>query len=80
MRALTVEPGKKGSVQLEDIPEPDAGSGSVLVEAIEHAVEEVAAAVAVVAAVAPVAAPAVASQREQADQAGRADEKSEHAG
>ena len=34
MRALTVEPGKKGSVQLEDIPEPDAGSGSVLVEAI----------------------------------------------
>ena len=34
MRAITVEPGKPGTARLEDIPEPDAREGSVLVEAI----------------------------------------------
>ena len=34
MRAITVEPHSPGSALLEDIPEPDAGSGSVLVEAV----------------------------------------------
>ena len=34
MKAITVEPGKAGSARLEDVPEPDIGDGSVLVEAI----------------------------------------------
>jgi threonine dehydrogenase-like Zn-dependent dehydrogenase len=34
MKAITVEPKKPGSAQLEDVPEPDARNGSVLVEAI----------------------------------------------
>ncbi|MBP1777305.1 MAG: tdh 2, partial [candidate division NC10 bacterium] len=34
MKAITVEPGKPGSTQLEDIPEPGVRDGSVLVETI----------------------------------------------
>src|SRR5262245_366223 len=34
MKAITVEPLKRGSARLEDVPEPDAHDGSVLVEAI----------------------------------------------
>jgi glucose 1-dehydrogenase len=34
MKAITVEPKKPGTVQLENVPEPDAHYGSVLVEAI----------------------------------------------
>jgi threonine dehydrogenase-like Zn-dependent dehydrogenase len=34
MKAITVEPKSKGSVRLEDVPEPDVLSGSLLVEAI----------------------------------------------
>ena len=34
MKAITVEPRKPGTAQLEDIPEPDVREGSVLVEAI----------------------------------------------
>ena len=34
MKAITVEPGKPGSIRLEDVPEPDVRYGSVLVEAI----------------------------------------------
>jgi threonine dehydrogenase-like Zn-dependent dehydrogenase len=34
MKAITVEPKKPGTARLEDIPEPDAREGSVLVEAI----------------------------------------------
>ena len=34
MKAITVEPLKPGSARLEDVPEPDARDGSVLVEAI----------------------------------------------
>ena len=34
MRAITVKPGVAGSARLEDVPEPDAQDGSVLVEAI----------------------------------------------
>jgi threonine dehydrogenase-like Zn-dependent dehydrogenase len=34
MKAITVEPHAPGSARLEDIPEPDAREGSVLVEAI----------------------------------------------
>jgi threonine dehydrogenase-like Zn-dependent dehydrogenase len=34
MRAITVEPKKPGTAQLEDVTEPDARDGSVLVEAI----------------------------------------------
>jgi threonine dehydrogenase-like Zn-dependent dehydrogenase len=34
MKAITVEPLKPGSARLEDVPEPDAAGGSVLVEAI----------------------------------------------
>ena len=34
MKAITVEPKKPGSVRLEDIPEPDARNGSVVVQAI----------------------------------------------
>ena len=38
MKAITVEPGKPGSVRYEDFPEPDAREGSVIVEAIAAAV------------------------------------------
>jgi len=38
MKAITVEPGKPGTVRLEDIPEPDEREGSVLVDAIAAAV------------------------------------------
>jgi len=34
MKAITVEPQRAGSIRLDDVPEPDAGDGSVLVEAI----------------------------------------------
>ena len=34
MKAVTVEPHKRDTARLEDIPEPDAAQGSVLVEAI----------------------------------------------
>lgn len=34
MKAITVEPGKAGTARYEDIPEPDARLGSVLVEGI----------------------------------------------
>ena len=34
MQAITVEPKKAGSAQLEDVPEPDMRDGAVLVEAI----------------------------------------------
>jgi threonine dehydrogenase-like Zn-dependent dehydrogenase len=34
MKAITVEPHKPETARLEDVPEPDAGGGSVLVEAI----------------------------------------------
>jgi glucose 1-dehydrogenase len=34
MKAITVEPKKAGSAQLENVPEPDVRNGSVLVEAI----------------------------------------------
>jgi len=34
MKAITVEPMKPGTARLEDIPEPDAREGSVLVEAV----------------------------------------------
>jgi glucose 1-dehydrogenase len=34
MKAITVEPKKPGSARLEEVPEPDAREGSVLVEAI----------------------------------------------
>ncbi len=34
MKAITLEPMKPGTAQLEDVPEPDLGDGSVLVEAI----------------------------------------------
>jgi threonine dehydrogenase-like Zn-dependent dehydrogenase len=34
MKAITVEPLKPGTARLEDIPEPDALNGSVLVEAV----------------------------------------------
>jgi threonine dehydrogenase-like Zn-dependent dehydrogenase len=34
MKAITVEPRKPGTARLEDIPEPDARDGSVLVEAV----------------------------------------------
>ena len=34
MKAITVEPKKPGSARFEDVPEPDARDGSVLVEAI----------------------------------------------
>jgi threonine dehydrogenase-like Zn-dependent dehydrogenase len=38
MKAITVEPGKAGSVLYEDFPEPDVREGSVLVEGIASAV------------------------------------------
>src|SRR5262249_56711569 len=34
MKAITLEPKKAGTARLEDVPEPDARDGSVLVEAI----------------------------------------------
>src|SRR5262245_61814327 len=34
MKAITVEPGKSGTARLDDVPEPDAHDGSVLVEAV----------------------------------------------
>jgi threonine dehydrogenase-like Zn-dependent dehydrogenase len=34
MRALTVVPGRKGSIQLDDLPEPTPGPGELLVEAL----------------------------------------------
>ena len=34
MKAITVEPGKPGTARFEDVPEPDAREGSVLVEAV----------------------------------------------
>jgi threonine dehydrogenase-like Zn-dependent dehydrogenase len=34
MKAVTVAPGTAGSVRLEDVPEPDAALGSVVVEAL----------------------------------------------
>jgi glucose 1-dehydrogenase len=34
MKAITLEPKKQGTARLEDIPEPDSGNGSVLVEAV----------------------------------------------
>lgn len=39
MRALTVKPLTPGSAELSDIPEPDPGEGSVLVEAIAVGVD-----------------------------------------
>jgi len=38
LKAITVEPRKAGTVRLEDIPEPDASEGSVLVEGVAAAV------------------------------------------
>ena len=34
MKAVTVAPGTAGSVMLEEVPEPDASLGSVVVEAL----------------------------------------------
>ena len=34
MKAITVVPHKPGSARFEDVPEPDARDGSVLVEAV----------------------------------------------
>ena len=34
MKAITIEPGRRESARLEEVPEPVAGDGSVLVEAI----------------------------------------------
>jgi len=34
MKAVTVEPGVAGSVRYEEVPEPDASTGSILVEAV----------------------------------------------
>ena len=34
MKAIPVEPRKPGTVRLEDIPDPDAREGSILVEAV----------------------------------------------
>jgi glucose 1-dehydrogenase len=34
MKAMTVEPKKLGTARLEDVPEPDARDGSVLVETV----------------------------------------------
>lgn len=34
MKAITLEPMKAGTAQLEDIPEPDLGDGAILVEAV----------------------------------------------
>lgn len=34
MRAITLVPGRQGSARLDDVPEPDASMGSILVEAL----------------------------------------------
>src|SRR4051812_39056590 len=34
MKAVTVQPGRSGSVRYEEVPEPDESAGSVLVEAV----------------------------------------------
>ena len=34
MKAITVEPKRSGSIELEDVAEPNASDGSVLVQAI----------------------------------------------
>jgi glucose 1-dehydrogenase len=34
MRAVTVEPGTPGSLRVEDVPEPDPATGSIVVEAL----------------------------------------------
>lgn len=34
MKAVTVAPGRPGSVRLDDVPEPDPATGSILVEAV----------------------------------------------
>lgn len=34
MRALTVQPGVANSARVEDVPEPPAANGSVLVQAL----------------------------------------------
>jgi glucose 1-dehydrogenase len=34
VKAITVEPGQAGSIRLDDVPEPDASDGTLLVEAI----------------------------------------------
>jgi threonine dehydrogenase-like Zn-dependent dehydrogenase len=34
MKAVTVQPGVAGSVRYEDVPEPDEGAGSILVESV----------------------------------------------
>jgi threonine dehydrogenase-like Zn-dependent dehydrogenase len=34
MKAITIEPGRPGTAQLEDVPEPEARDGSVIVEAV----------------------------------------------
>ena len=34
MKAITVEPGKPGTIRFEEVPEPEARDGSVLVEAV----------------------------------------------
>ena len=34
MKAVTVAPGTAGSVRLDEVPEPDASLGSVVVEAL----------------------------------------------
>lgn len=35
MKAIAVEPEKPGNARWEDVPEPDALNGSVLVEAVD---------------------------------------------
>src|SRR5688572_8282819 len=34
MRAITVEPGRRDSARIEELPEPDVQQGAVLVEAV----------------------------------------------
>ena len=34
MKAVTVQPGVAGSVRLEEVPEPDESTGSIVVEAV----------------------------------------------
>ena len=34
MKAITVEPGKAGTIRFEEVAEPEARDGSVLVEAV----------------------------------------------
>lgn len=35
MKALTIEPGKANSAQVQDVPEPSVGDGSIVVKALE---------------------------------------------